>query len=375
MPNTHKDHKRTYENIKVTKLAGSEAEIVGEIKAEEVEKCRTAAIKSLSEKAAIPGFRKGHIPESVIVSKLGEQVIMEEAGEIALSHEYAHIVIDNKLEVIGRPEITLTKVARHNPLGFKIKVALFPEVKMADYKKIAKAEMKVEEKNEVTEKEVDEAIENIRKYHAEQNAGADEHAGHEHAEGEHAGHDHAKDAKTAKKELPVFDEAFVKTLGDFKSIDDFKAKLKENLIADKQRKAQEKKRLKISEELVDGSKIELPEILVTSELRKMWGEFENDISRMGLKSEDYLKHIKKSREELEKDWRPDAEKRVRLQIIINRIATEEKIMVTEDEMQKEVAAITAQYKDADLERVRNYVEMVLTNEKVFRFLEGQKGEK
>jgi len=88
-----------------------------------------------------------------------------------------------------------------------------------------------------------------------------------------------------------------------------------------------------------------------------------------LKTEDYLGHLKKTMEDLRKDWRTDAEKRAKLQIVMNKIAGVEKIEPEAEKMEAEVKHLLASYKDAKEERVREYVAMVLTNEKVFEFLE------
>lgn len=343
MHKEHEKHEVHYRNLKITKLPQSEIEIEGEITAEETERCRVLAIKELSKSVNVPGFRKGKIPESVLISKLGETAIMEETAEIALSHEYQHIVIDNKLNVIGRPQIILTKAAKGNPLGFKIKVAIFPEVTMPDYKKLAAKEVKVKETVEVTDKEIDAVIEEIRK---------------------------AK-VKDEKDALPEFNDEFVKSLGAFENIADFKKKVKENMLAEKEQRAKEKKRVAIGEAIVNDTKMETPAILVASELAKMTAQMKDDIARMGLKFEDYLKHIKKTEAELHTDWKDDAEKRVKLQVVINKIAIEEKLLPEEAEVEKEVSHILEHHKDADPDRVRNYVETIITNEKVFQFLETQ----
>ena len=98
---------------------------------------------------------------------------------------------------------------------------------------------------------------------------------------------------------------------------------------------------------------------------------ESDITQMGLKFEDYLKHLNKTPDDLKKEFRKDAEKKAKLGLILNEIAKAEKIVADEAEVAKEVAAILEHYKDADLERAQMHAESVLTNEKIFQFLESQ----
>src|SRR6185369_9568778 len=114
--------------ISVKKLPKSEVEIEGEIDAEKFESYYPIAIKKLGEKVEIDGFRKGKIPENVLISKVGEMSLMEEMAELALSEAYAKILEDEKIDAISRPEISIVKLARKSPLGFKIKTATIPDV-------------------------------------------------------------------------------------------------------------------------------------------------------------------------------------------------------------------------------------------------------
>ena len=116
----------------------------------------------------------------------------------------------------------------------------------------------------------------------------------------------------------------------------------------------------------------MPKVLVENELDKMEGQFKSDIAGMGLQPEDYLKHIKKTWSDLRAEWRPDAEKRAKIQIVLQKISLEEKLEPSKSDMEKEIKTLTDQYKDADPERVKAYVEMILSNEMVIRFLENHK---
>lgn len=92
---------------------------------------------------------------------------------------------------------------------------------------------------------------------------------------------------------------------------------------------------------------------------------------MGLKFEDYLKHINKTMDDLRAEFRPDALKKANLALVLHEIAKAEKLVPDPEQVEKEIAAILEQYKDADRERAAMHVENVLTNEKVFEFLERQ----
>jgi FKBP-type peptidyl-prolyl cis-trans isomerase (trigger factor) len=354
-----KNDNKFYENLKITKVSGSKIEITGTVPAVQFESFRKKALENINNEISIDGFRKGKIPENILISKVGDMTILEEMAELALSVSYPKMVIEEKLDVIGRPEIQITKIAKDNPLEFKIISAVVPEIKLDDYKKIAKEEISKQKGiDPVTEKDVDEAILKIRRSRAN----------HDHNHGEMSEEEHNKMIDSS---LPEFNDDFVKSLGDFKDINDFKSKVKEMLEIDKKDQAREKKRIAISDKLIETSTIDIPEVLIESENKRIEAQFSEDISRMGIKMDDYLKHTKKSIDDLRKEWRPHAEKKAKLQLILNEIAKIEKISPDAKEIETEVNHITEHYADADRDRAFIYAETVLTNEKVYSFLESQ----
>lgn len=376
--------------ITVNKLPKSEVEIEGELEAEKFESYFPKALKKIGENIEIDGFRKGKVPENVLLSKIPEMKILEEMAEMALSEHYPKILEDEKIDAISRPEISIMKLARQNPLGFKIKTAVLPEIKLADYKEAAKkviSETPPLDKGEdgrglVTDEELESTITDIRKSRAPKKHMAEAaHEHHNHKEGEKCEHEEAKSSEAGSpdaseeasrgEELPEFNDAFVQALGPFKDVADFKAKLKENIKLEKENQHKEKTRLKIIEEIIEKSELDLPEILVEIELDKILHRMESDIAQMGLKFEDYLKHLNKTVEDLRKEFKGDAEKKAKLALILNEIAKVEKIVADEEQVAREVAAILEHYKDADPERARMHAENVLTNEKIFQFLESQ----
>jgi FKBP-type peptidyl-prolyl cis-trans isomerase (trigger factor) len=347
--------------IKVKKLPSSEVEIEGELESEKFDSYFDRALKKISENLELPGFRKGKAPENVLLANIPEIQILEEMAQTALGELYPKILEDEKIDAISRPEISILKLARKNPLVFKIKTAVLPTIQLPDYKKIAKKVITgvtdAEKNFEVTEKELEDTISDIRKSRAPKVHMAE----HEHKEGE----------THPEPELPEFNDEFVQALGPFKDVADFKAKLKENIKLEKENQQKEKTRLKIIEEIIDNSKMDLPEILVEIELDKILYKMESDITQMGLKFDDYLKHVNKTKEDLRKDFRKDSEKKAKLALILNEIAKAEKIVADPEQVAREVAAILEHYKEADPDRARMHAENVLTNEKIFQFLETQ----
>ena len=345
--------------IKTNKLPKSIVEIEGELDAPIFESYFSPALKRLGENLEIDGFRKGKAPETVLLSKIPEARILEEMAELALSEHYPKILEEEKIDAIGRPEISITKLARNNPLGFKIKASVLPGVTLPDYKKIAK-KIVSENKNKgitVTEEEVETTILDIRKSRAPKINIQDA--------------EKVKEEAEKAPELPELNDEFVKSLGPFKDVEDFKTKLKENIKLEKENQARERIRLQIAEKIIEESKIEVPEILIESELDKIIYKMESDITQMGLKFEDYLKHINKTVEDLKKEFYKDGEKKSKLSLVLHKISEIENIKAPEEEVAKEVAHLLEHYKDADPERARMHAENILTNERIFQFLESQ----
>lgn len=361
----------------IKKLEKSEVEITGVIEASEFAKYEDKALQKINERTELPGFRKGKAPIDVIKGNVPEMELLEEMAEAALFDNYMKILEENKLDAIGRPQISITKIGRGSDLEFKIVSAVLPEIKLPDYKKIAKgANSKEENKKEIilSDEEIEKVITDLRKMRAEQNrhgANTENHEGHENmTEEEHAAL-HAKQEEIPETEWPAFDDEFAKSFGKFNTAEELKEKIKSNLKTEKEIEQKDKIRLSIVEELVKQSEGEIPEILVQSETDKILYKLEADITNVGFKFEDYLKQIGKTEEDLRKEFHDDAEKRAKLQMIIHTISEKENLKPTEEEIEKDVTQITTMYKDADPTRARAYVEQMLENEKVFNFLETQ----
>lgn len=382
--------------IKIKKLDKSEVEIVGVIPASDFAKYEDKALIKVGERLELQGFRKGKAPASVVKENVQEMELLEEMAEIALMDNYIKILEENKIDAIGRPEIAITKIAKGLDLEFKIVTAVLPEVKLPDYKKIASAENKKEEfKKEIVvdEKEAEKTILELRKMRAEQTRPAHEHkparplegaGGEGEDESEHTKAHAAKSSEAGspdasneasreipESEYPIFDDEFAKSFGKFENAEAFKNKIKENLKKEKETEQKDKLRLSIVEELVKQTEVEIPEVLIQSETDKIMYKLESDVTGAGLKVEDYLKQINKTEANLRIEFKPDAEKRAKLQMIIHALCEKENLKPTEEEIAKDVTQITTMYKDADATRARQYVEQMLENEKVFSFLEKQ----
>lgn len=371
--------------FKISKEAGSQVKIEGEIPFTELEKHREKAIKHIGKDMDIPGFRKGNIPEKMIVAQVGEMAILSEMAERALALAYPLALTEHKIDAIGYPQITLTKIAQGNPLGFTAVVAVLPEITLPDFKKIAGIENKNKENEEVTEEEVEQQIKDILRQKlayerlqgkAQQTHTHEDGTVHEGPAHDHEGHEHHDEVKAVTDtELPELTDAYVQTLGQkdqFKDVADFKAKIKEHLAVEKVREVQSAHRAKITDKIIEETKVELPQVLIDSEIEQMFGQMNEDLTRAHLKIDDYLAHIKKTKEDLKKEWTPAAEKRAKLQLVLNEIAKKENITPDKAQLDTQVDQLLEQYKDADETRVRVYVHSVMTNEAVMKMLENEK---
>ncbi len=361
----------------IKKLEKSEVEITGSIPAEQFMAFEKEALASIGERMELPGFRKGKAPANIIKDNVNEMMLLEEMAEHALYTEYPKILQENKIDAIGRPQISITKIAKGNDLEFKIITAVLPQVELPDYKKLASEEVK---KNpvavvETTDEEVEKVLMDLRKMRAHQkqhegdkparNASSTAGAG---GEGEEVNHDHGE---PKEEDLPEVNDEFVKSFGPFENVEAFKNKIRENVKMEKEVEQKDKRRLAIVEVLIEKTKGEIPEILIEAEVNKILYKLEGDVTQMGFKFEEYLKQINKTEEDLKKEWRGDAEKRAKLQVVIHTISEKENLKASEEEIQKEVENVVKMYKDADPVRAQAYIEQMLTNEKVFAFLENQ----
>jgi trigger factor len=377
-----------YDGFTVTKNDDSTVTITGELPFEHMEKHRGNAVKKLSEHVSIDGFRKGHIPEDVLKKHVGDMAILEEMARDTIAAHYPQLILAKNVQVIGRPEISITKIGAGSPLGFSVTAAVMPEIILPDYKEAAKEVNGKKEEVTVSDTEVEETIQQILKQRAAEADMADaedrgsaeeesaETSSSKEGEGgkeEEGDKDKSGAQSTKKDDTPIeLTDEIAKGLGNFKDADDFKKQLKDNMLHEKTHREAQKHRGVIMDAILKDTKVSVPTVMVEGELDRMMAQFEDDIARMGLKFDEYLKHIKKEREDLRKEWHPDAEKRAKTQLILNKIAVTENIQPDAKRLEEETKALLEQYKDAGEENVRVYVETILTNDAVFAFLEGLK---
>lgn len=344
--------------IEIKKLENSEAEVNATVDAVSFMAYWPKALKKAAEFVEIDGFRKGHVPENMILAKFGDMIVLEEMANLALRDIYAEAIKNHKLSPVGEPKVTIKKIAKDNPLELSIIVPILPEITLPDYKALAKAEKKDEDSTPTTEE-----IENVLKVLQKgKSIKPHDHSAHE-------GHDHSHDV-IPEAELVPLDDVFAQSFGDtFKTLDDLKEKVKENLGLEKKQKLEEKNRQAIVERLVkEVGDTEIPEVLIADEIGRMLTQMKADVTRFGGTWEEYLSYAKKTEEEIKVEWKDDAKKRVLSQLVLAKIAETEKLIATEEEIEVELIRLLAQVQDADPERAKDYLRQALSNDKVFRFL-------
>lgn len=414
------------------KLEKAQVELKVTVEPKEYEQNMQKAAVRLSERAAIKGFRAGKAPYAIVKEQLGEVKIMEEALESIVQGSFYDAVKQEKLETIGMPQINIDKMAPGNDLIFTAVVALLPKVKLPDLSTV-----KVECKEVKVEKaQADEVLDNLKKMQRRESAKTDaatkedklmidmemfidkvpmeggqakDHQVYmseehyipgltdqliglkkddtkeftlkfpkEHYQKQFAGKD--VDFKIKVKDVfalnyPELDETFAKSLGQ-ESMEKLHELLQHNLLHEAERKEDQRVEIAILEQILEKATFEeIPEILVNSEKRKMFYELKHSLDEHGVTMEQYLKDMKKTEEDIAKDFTEQATKRAKSALISRQVALDNDLKVEPGEMDAEVKAIKAAYPDdknveENLQRpeVLETVATTIQNRKVMEFL-------
>jgi trigger factor len=381
------------------KLPKSEVEIKVILTAEDLQKHYAKATEDISKEVSIKGFRPGHVPKEVLEQHIDKKHIEAHAQELAVQRTYADIVVKENLQVISRPQV---KIEKEDPFTYTAVVAIMPEVEVKDYKSI-----KIEKKEpKVTEKDIEEVLKDLQKYSTiykdvEREAkkgdrvevdfeGFDEEGksvpntksqNHPVVLGENTlipgFEDHLiglkKDGKKefdivfpkdyGKKDFqnkklkfkvevkrveeavaPELNEEFVeKVTGKKQPVADLKKDIEKNLHAKKTQEAKQERENQYIEELLKRTKSEVPDSLIHEEAHYILHEMEEEIAQKGLQFEQFLAQAKTTEEELVKKYTPEAEKRIKIRLALQHIIKEEKIEVSEAEMDAEFAKVKSFY--------------------------------
>jgi len=414
--------------VDIAKLPKSEIELKIEVPVQEWQEFLADTAKELSRELKIEGFRPGYAPIKIVEEKIGTNKILEEVAEHCVKKCYVRAILENNIEAIGQPEVSILKLAKDNPFEFKAKVAVMPEIKLPDYKKIA---AKIERKKvSVEEKEVKEALSFVQKSRAkltlklgpcqkgdwveieysspqiENNKKIEDAfvlgegkmlSGFEenleglaenqekkfflafpknHFSKELVGKEiefQVKLRSVKKLELPEITDEFAKGVGNFSDLAGLEKSLQEGIGMEKENAESQRVCQEILEKIAKNSEVEIPEALVIREQNRMLDGLKQDISqKLGMTIEDYLTKIKKTEKELLDSFFSEAEKRIKNSLVLKEVSKKEDIKVSEEEVKTETQKILIKYPDLkklDPEQLKSYTEEVLENEKAFQLLE------
>jgi len=179
-----------------------------------------------------------------------------------------------------------------------------------------------------------------------------------------------------ERKTPELTDEFAAGLGKFKDLADLKQNMREGMEHENEHKLKDEKRAAILDEIIKNAEADLPEILITEETHKMEHELEQQLSSMNMNLDEYLTQLKKTRADLEKDWQPQAEKRVMSALVLTEVAKMQEIAAESAEVEAEMNKTLQYYKgvkdmkkNIDMERLYSFSKGVLENEKVFEYLE------
>jgi trigger factor len=384
------------------KLEGSVGVLTVEVDAEEVKKGLDAAFQKVSKQISIPGFRKGKVPRPLFEKRFGVEALYQDALDIILPEAYAKAVEETGIYPVDRPEIDIEQMEAGKNLIFTAKVTVKPEVKLGEYKGLEVEKMDTT----VTDEDVENELKALQERHAElvvKEEGAVENGdtvvidfegfvdgvAFEGGKGENyslaigsgtfipgfedqlvgakAGEEkeievtfpeeyHAPDLagkpatfkvkvhEIKAKELPALDDEFAKDVNDeVETLDELKAKLRADLEERKKNAAESSLRDALVEKAVENAEVEIPEVMIETELDRMVKEFEQRLQYQGMNLELYYQFTGTDEAALKGQMKEDAQKRVKTNLVLDAIITAENIEATDAEVDAEVEKMAEMY--------------------------------
>jgi len=381
-------------------------------------------LTEISKEGEMPGFRKGKVPEKMDEDRVKQEGALNEAAEAAIRDNWIKLVKEAKIEAVSQPKVEVVKVARGNPFIFTAEYEILPEIELPDLKSIQvkKEEIKIEEKEiedtlnwlrqsraKVTKKEG--AVENndfvefafscvsiendpekkdrivVGKGHYV--PGLEEALlGMKEGEHKHFETENPQDKKEKlemcvnvvsvnKMELPEINDEWVKTLGKFTDVESLKADIKKGITEEKGIAQKQQRREEVIKKILEKTTFEVPQVLVEREVGFMMDNIKSRVnSELQISLEQYLTQIKKTEEELRKDFEKIAEERVKGFLVLHQITKDEKIEAGEEEVNQKIEELLNQYPDKEMarknmnmEEAKMYIEDELKREKIFKLFD------
>ena len=403
-------------SLSVEKLEGSMAKLTIEVPAEEFDKAVTEAYKKMKNRFSIPGFRKGKVPQAMIEKMYGAAVFYDEAANALINEYYPKEIAACEEEIVSNPEIDVEQIEKGKAFIFTAKVAIKPEITLADYKgvEIEKVDSEVTEEDVMAEILKDQK-ENSRSITVEDRAaqlddevtinfeGFIDGEAFEGGKGEnykltlgsHSFIDTFEDQIVGKNigdsfdvnvtfpedyqaenlagkpavfkvdllkinaiELPELDDEFAEEVSSFETFAEYKEDKMKFLQAKKDKEAERERQSKAVEKIAEASTIEIPEPMIEYHQERIVNEFAQNLQYQGLQLEQYLKLMNISKEDFMERVKPDAIARIKTSLVLDAVATAENIVISEDEINEEIQNMATMYQ-MDFDSLK---EMVSENE-------------
>ena len=371
-----------------------------EFSAEEFENAQIEAYKKNKDQFTIDGFRKGKAPRTIIERHYGEGVFFEDALDELFRENYVKALDELDLEVIDSPAAEFTQLKKGEGFTATITVPVFPEIEVKDYKGV-----EVEKKEgKVDEKDVDQDIENIRKRNARM-VSVDRKAetgdtvyfdyagfvGNEQFQGgtaekqtlklgsgmfipgfeeelvgvkadedrdvhvtfpedyqaeNLAGKDavfHCHIHEVREEQLPDVDDDLAKDATEYETLEELKEATRKRLQEAAEKNAENQMKDEAAEKVMAANEFEIPAVMINDELDRSINDFAQQMAYSGLNLDMYFKYTNSNMEQLRDQIRPDAEKSVKLRIILQNIARLEGLQCTEEDLNSELELMAKQY--------------------------------
>ena len=399
-------------SVQVEKLEKNMAKLTVEVPAEEVEKAIQAAYLKEKNKISMPGFRKGKVPRAMIEKMYGAAVFYEEAANILIQDNYAKAMEESKEDIVSRPTIDVVQIESGKPFIFTAEVAVRPEVTLGKYKGVQVTKIDTT----VTDEEVEAALEKEQQKNSRTVSVTDrpvqtgdtavidfegfvdgvafeggkgenhplEIGSHSFIEGfedQLVGHNAGEEVEVnvtfpekyqaaelagkpavfkvkineiKTKELPELNDEFAQDVSEFDTLAEYKEDLRKHLEVSKENDAKRTKEDEAIKKIIDKSTMELPDAMIDTQCENMINEFAQRISQSGLTMDQYMQFSGMTIDGLKEQVRPEAITRIQSSLVLEQIAKEENIEVSDEEINAEVEKMAAQY-GMEADKLKEYL--------------------
>ena len=319
------------------------------LKGEEFREYFDGVVARKISEVEVKGFRKGHVPKDIAIRQVNMDKAFSEAAEKAVKGSLKKITEENDWTMITPPEVKLLEDKEN--LHYEVTIVTFPEVDLGDFKKHVSESnetyMKDVEKIEVTDDEVEKAVEWLLESRS--------------------------DKKEGEEKQKLTDE-FAQKVGSFKTVDDLKKSIKEGIRAEKKVREADKNRARIIDTLIQKTQFDLPQLLVDKTFNNLKSDLKNSLATGKMSFEEYVKKNYETEDKLDEGLKKQAEKELRAHLVLDAIAKELDIKVEDKEIEEEMNLIFTRQpeetrKNINLQQLRDFSYGTIKNRKIFKALE------